>query len=94
MGGLGLCRRTQLRYAYAKAAATRSCREGSMQHEVTEEVIQAARAHPGGFVYKIEGSFGPDDAVPPEAIVGVWEVDPSGKLTGKFLENPNYRTRA
>jgi len=31
-----------------------------MEHEMTEEVIQAARAHPGGFIYKIVGSFGPD----------------------------------
>jgi hypothetical protein len=62
-----------------------------MPHEVTDEVIKEARAHPGGFVYKIEGSFGPDDAVPPEAIVGAWEVDHAGKLTGKFVENPNYR---
>ncbi|WP_210131319.1 hypothetical protein [Stenotrophomonas rhizophila] len=65
-----------------------------MEHEVTEEVIQAAREHPGGFVYKIEGSFGPDDAVPPEAIVGAWEVDANGKLTGKFFANPNYPRRA
>ncbi len=65
-----------------------------MEHEVTEDVIQAARAHPGGFVYKIEGSFGPDDAVPPEAIVCAWEVDPNGKLTGKFFANPNYPRRA
>lgn len=65
-----------------------------MEHEVTEEVIQAARAHPGGFVYKIEGNFGPDDAVPPEAIVGAWEVDPNGKLTEKFFANPNYPRRA
>lgn len=64
---------------------------GFVQHEVTDEVIQAARTNPGGYVYKIEGDFGPQDAVPPEAIVGAWKVDSAGNLTGTFLDNPNYR---
>lgn len=61
------------------------------KHVITDEVVQAAKANPGGWVYKIEGSFGPNDAVPPEAIVGAWKVDANGSLTGEFVKNPNYR---
>ncbi len=67
--------------------------KASEVHEVTEEVIRAAKANPGGWVYKIEGAFGPDEAVPPEAIAGAWKVDASGVLTGEFVANPNYCPR-
>jgi len=59
-------------------------------HEITEEVVSAARANPNGWVYKIEGAFGPNEAVPPEAIVGAWKVDEAGNLTGEFVPNPRY----
>lgn len=70
-----------------------SLRKGksAVMHEITEEVVAAAKANPGGWVYKIEGQFGPDEAVPPHAIVGAWKVDSAGELTGEFVENPNYR---
>lgn len=55
-------------------------------HDVTSKVVEAAKRNPGGWVYKIEGNFGPDQAVPPEAIVGAWEVDAKGEQTGNFLE--------
>jgi hypothetical protein len=61
------------------------------KHGVTPEVIEAARKNPGGWVYKIEGTFGPDERVPPEAVVGAWKVDDLGNLTGEFLSNPKYR---
>jgi hypothetical protein len=64
--------------------------KSGQQHEITEEVIQAARANPNGWVYKIEGQFGTQDYVPPEAVVGAWKVDENGLLTGEFVENPNY----
>ena len=64
------------------------------EHEITDEVVKEAAANPNGWVYKIEGSFGLNDAVPPEAIVGAWEVDKDGKLTGKFVNNPRYRGNA
>lgn len=60
-------------------------------HEVTSDVIEEARRNPGAWVYKIEGNFAPQDAIPPEAIVGAWEVDKEGVLTGVFMSNPNYR---
>lgn len=37
--------------------------------------VSAAKANPGGWVYRIAGGFGPNDSVPPEAIVGAWKVD-------------------
>ena len=64
------------------------------EHEITPAVVQAARENPGGWVYKIEGDFGPNDAVPAEAIVGAWKVDASGQLTGEFGDNPGYRPGA
>ncbi len=62
------------------------------KHEITEEVRQAARQNPGGWVYKIDGAFGPTEPVPPEAIVGAWKVDDRGSLTGEFRPNPKYRS--
>ena len=60
-------------------------------HEITEDVIKAARENPNGWVYKIEGSFGPTEYVPPEAVVGAWKVDANGNLTGEFMPNPKYK---
>lgn len=61
-----------------------------MVHEITEEVVRAARANPNGWVYKIEGSFGVTEHVPPEAIVGAWKVNEKGNLTGEFVPNDKY----
>jgi hypothetical protein len=61
-----------------------------IQHQVTQDVITAARANPNGWVYKIEGNFGPSEYVPPEAIVGAWKVDQHGILTGEFFPNKKY----
>ncbi|WP_125936570.1 hypothetical protein [Streptomyces sp. WAC 06738] len=53
-----------------------------------------ARRHPGGWVYEIDGAMvdDPHGEVPPSAIVGAWEVDPDGALTGVYEANPNYGT--
>ncbi|ATY34486.1 hypothetical protein CVN68_07445 [Sphingomonas psychrotolerans] len=50
-----------------------------------------AKNHPGGHVYRIKGEYGPDDAVPPEAIAGAWKVDTDGHIEGDFIPNPNFR---
>jgi hypothetical protein len=50
-----------------------------------------AGRNPGGWVYVVDGTFGPDDAVPADRIVGAWKVDRHGKLTGRFRPNPDYR---
>lgn len=57
------------------------------------ELVEEARKHPAGWVYEIDGSFGPDEAVPPEAIRGAWTVGEDGTLTGEYEGNPNYRPR-
>jgi hypothetical protein len=55
-----------------------------------EEIEEAARM-PNGHVYRISGKIGdPNGRVPPEAIIGAWKVDASGKIVGGFIPNPNY----
>jgi hypothetical protein len=48
---------------------------------------------PNGHVYEIEGNYGPEDAVPPEAIRGAWKVDEKGSIVGDFIPNPNFKPR-
>lgn len=60
-------------------------------HTPTDEAREEAGRNPGGWVYKIQGDYGPEDAVPREAIVGAWQVDENGSITGDFIPNPNYR---
>jgi hypothetical protein len=66
----------------------------ALDTEPTAQAQAEARRHPGGWVYKIEGGFGPDDPVPPDAIVGAWKVDESGSIVGEFVPNPKYRPRS
>ncbi|QGH67833.1 hypothetical protein GHV42_02850 [Xanthomonas oryzae pv. oryzicola] len=61
------------------------------EHEITPDVVQAARENPNGWVYKIKGEYGPTEHVPPEAVVGAWKVDADGNLTGEFMSNPKYQ---
>jgi len=39
---------------------------------------------------RIAGKFGPNDRVPPEAIVEAWKVDADGNISGDFINNKNY----
>lgn len=57
----------------------------------TAAMIEEARRNPNGWVYQIAGNFGPNDRVPPEAIVGAFKVNGHGELTGEFMANPNFR---
>ena len=50
-----------------------------------------AKKMPDSWVYEIEGNYGPDDAVPPQAVRGAWKVDSAGRIVGDFIPNPNYR---
>lgn len=52
--------------------------------------IEEATRHPNGWVYRIVGSFDPNCAIPPEAIIGAWKVDAHGKIIGPFIKNQNY----
>lgn len=51
---------------------------------------EEALANANGYVYRISGNYGPDDRVPPEAIVGGWKVDAVGRIAGDFISNPNF----
>lgn len=57
-----------------------------------DEAKAAALKCPGGWVYEIDGRFDPAQPVPGEAIIGVWQVDPAGMITGLFF--PAKRDRA
>jgi hypothetical protein len=58
---------------------------------IPPEVFTEASNCPGGWVYEIAAGYDPMGAVPPEAILGAWEVDQQGKPTGHFEANPKYR---
>ncbi|MFI8763505.1 hypothetical protein ACIGN6_01065 [Streptomyces sp. NPDC053792] len=55
-------------------------------------LVAEAAANPGGSVAAIDPDLigDPDGYIPGEAVQGVWVVDKDGKLTGEFVENPNY----
>lgn len=57
------------------------------------EEISEAKRNPDGWVYRIAGNFGPNDAVPPEAIIGAWKVDLDGNIVGSFLKNDRYNPK-
>jgi hypothetical protein len=54
-------------------------------------IVEEAKRHPGEWVYEIVGSFGPHDAVPPEAIRGAWKVDDQGQIVDQFRANSKFR---
>lgn len=57
---------------------------------VTEEIREAARKRPGGWVYAIDPEHDTDSSVPRQGIIGAWRVDGLGRLTGEFRHNPDY----
>jgi hypothetical protein len=57
------------------------------------DAVEEAKRHPNGWVYQIVGDFGPNDAVPPEAIAGAWKVDGAGHIVGRFIPNPRFKDR-
>jgi len=54
-----------------------------------DAIAEAAR-HPGGWLYEIGGGFGPEDAAPPEAVVGAWNVAAEAGRGGACIPNPDY----
>lgn len=56
------------------------------------ELVAEAAANPGGSIAAIDPDLigDPNGYVPGEAVQGVWRVGEDGKLTGEFVENPNY----
>ena len=75
-----------LRFLIEKPNTTNS---EEMEKPLHGEIEEAKRC-PNGYVYRIAGQFGPNDRVPPEAIVGAWKVDAHGKIVGLFVRNKNY----
>jgi hypothetical protein len=58
----------------------------------TAEMVLEAKKNPNGWVYAIEGNFGRNEAVPPEAIAGAWKVDSAGNIVANsFQANPKYK---
>jgi hypothetical protein len=57
----------------------------------TRGAIAEAKKNPGGWVYEIRGSYGPQDHVPAHAVVGAWKVNDKGEIVGEFTPNPNFR---
>ncbi|MDX3075723.1 hypothetical protein [Streptomyces sp. MI02-7b] len=59
-------------------------------------LVEEAAADPGGWVYEIDADMvdDPEGSVPPEAVIGAWQVDAHGKLAGGYRANPNYRPPA
>jgi hypothetical protein len=47
--------------------------------------------NPGGWVYAIDPDQDPDEAVPPEGIVGARRIGDDGRPTGEYRANPNHR---
>jgi hypothetical protein len=54
------------------------------------EARTEAKKHPNGWVYVIDGTYGPNEHVPPSAIVGAWKVDGNGEIIGNFIPNPKH----
>ncbi len=57
----------------------------------TQAMREEAKRYPNGYLYQIVGNYGPNDAVPPEAIAGAWKIDASGNIVGDIIPNPNFR---
>jgi hypothetical protein len=57
---------------------------------LTEEIRDAARRRPGGWVYAVDPEFSDAESVPRRGIIGAWRVDGLGRLTGEFRHNPDY----
>ncbi|MFG1905585.1 hypothetical protein [Kribbella sp. NPDC048928] len=58
--------------------------------EIPPGLVAEAKNTPGGWVYEIVGSYGPNDDVPPTAIRGAWKVDDNGNIEGNFIPNENF----
>ena len=58
----------------------------------TPEMVLEAKKNPNGWVYVIQGNYKANVTIPPEAIVGAWEVDSSGNIMpDSFQTNPKYK---
>lgn len=58
--------------------------------EPHENAKKEALKYPNGYVYVITPEYEDKEQVPPEAILGAWQVDENGIIVGSFIPNPNY----
>ncbi|MFI6539379.1 type VII secretion system-associated protein [Nonomuraea sp. NPDC050547] len=58
---------------------------------ITDELRRQARQSPGTWMYAIDPFFDPGGEVPPYGIIGAWQVDARGEITGEFQHNGGYR---
>ena len=58
---------------------------------LTDELREQARRSPGKWFYAIHPFFDPGGEVPPYGIIGAWQADERGEISGEFRHNPNYR---
>jgi hypothetical protein len=66
----------------------------SQRRAPTPDSVRRARANPNGWVYQIDDDFEHLEQVPPSAVLGAWEVNSRGELTGRFVVNPRHRARS
>jgi hypothetical protein len=59
--------------------------------EVPPDLFSGKERNPRGWLFLIEGNFGPGEVLPPEAIRGAWAVDANGKPLGRLRRNPKFR---
>lgn len=57
---------------------------------ITDALRAEARANPGGWIYAIDQGYKGSADVPPQGIVGAWQVDEKGELIAEFTPNPRY----
>nr|WSZ98815.1 type VII secretion system-associated protein [Streptomyces sp. NBC_00857] len=65
-------------------------KDGRPVPALTEELRAQARRAPGTWLYSIDPAYDPAGSVPPQAVIGAWQVDEHGE-PGAFNHNPNYR---
>lgn len=54
------------------------------------EEIDAAKLNPNGWIYKFSKKYSSKDYVPPEDIIGAWQVDSNGNIIGDFIRNSKF----
>jgi hypothetical protein len=61
--------------------------------DVPPKLFSGKERNPPGWLFLIDGDYGPGDVLPSEAIRGAWAVDANGKPTGSLRRNPSFRPR-
>ena len=64
-----------------------------MNEKPTTEEIEEAKRYAGGWIYRISREFDNSETVPPEAVIGAWNVNENGTIIGEFKWNPNYDSK-